>query len=115
MCVCVCAYTSEGSCDNMRNAAHSGTSRMRGVMYSEWRIPREYLGALLLFTLTCSGVYAPGPGVLWESAEGGRGLHVTPLYSWTESPVTDGAAMSQIDIPGCYPQVVGMSEAGLPW
>ena len=45
---------------------------MRGVMYSEWRIPREYLGALLLFTLTCSGVYAPGPGVLWESA-GGEG------------------------------------------
>ena len=48
---------------------HSGTSRMRGVTYSEWRIPRECLGALLLLTLTCSGVYAPGPGVLWESVE----------------------------------------------
>lgn len=39
-----------------RVACYSGTSMMSGVTYSEWRMPRECLGALRLFTLTCSGV-----------------------------------------------------------
>ena len=36
-------------------------------MYSECLIPREYVGADLLFTVTPSGLYTPGPGVVWVS------------------------------------------------
>ena len=55
------------ACSMLAMIIQSLTSTMRGVVYSEWRIPMENLGGIGLFIYTFSGLWAPGPGIMLES------------------------------------------------
>ena len=49
---------------NYAHMTQSLTSGIRGHMYSECLVPKEYFGAAFLLIVTFSGLCAPGPGFL---------------------------------------------------